>query len=237
MQGFVSDHYDALSDGDYADAYSMLDEESRQKISEEEWENARAGLGALSDPSRIASATVEGAYVSETQVPFTTNVRIAYEDGTSETMELGLVSEYVVDEAGDFRRHLTDEEVSSIEGSANIEDTASIPPASPESTTSGLSPEGEDQVREVAEQYYYAVDYESWDTTYYNLDSESKALFTEEEWIAKNRWYADNEGGTPRTRRSRPFAPSVGSVRGSPRTTGGKRLNRMSAWKNDVRDQ
>ena len=107
MQGFVSDHYDALSDGDYADAYSMLDEESRQKITEEEWEDARAGLGASGDPSRIASATVEGPYASETQVPFTTNVRISYEDGASETVELGLVSEYVVDEAGDFRRHLT----------------------------------------------------------------------------------------------------------------------------------
>ncbi|MDQ3360978.1 MAG: hypothetical protein M3534_04800 [Actinomycetota bacterium] len=194
MQGFVSDHYDALSDGDYADAYSMLDEESRQKITEEEWEDARAGLGASGDPSRIASATVEGPYASETQVPFTTNVRISYEDGASETVELGLVSEYVVDEAGDFRRHLTDGEVSSIEGSASTENTASVPPSSPEPTTFGLSPEGEDQVREAAEQYYYAVDYESWDTTYYNLDAESKALFTEEEWIAKNRWYAEIEG-------------------------------------------
>lgn len=194
MQGFVSDHFGALSDGDYADAYSMLDEESRQKITEEEWEDARAGLGASSDPSRIASATVEGPYVSETQSPFTTNVRISYEDGASETVELGLVSEYVVDEAGDFRRHLTDGDVSSIEGSASTENTASVPPSSPEPTTFGLSPEGEDQVREAAEQYYYAVDYESWGTTYYNLDVESKALFTEEEWIAKNRWYAETEG-------------------------------------------
>lgn len=194
MQGFVSDHYDALSDGDYTDAYSMLDEESRRKITEEEWEDAQAGLTTLGDASQIASATVEGPYVSETQVPFTTNVRIAYEDGTSETVELGLVSEYVVDEAGDFRRHLTDGEVSSIEGSANTENTGTTAYASPEPTTFGLSPEGEDQVREAAEQYYYAVDYESWDTTYYNLDSESKALFTQEEWIAKNRWYAEIEG-------------------------------------------
>ena len=57
----------------------------------------------------------------------------------------------------------------------------------PESTTSyGLEPEGEHQMRGAVEQYYYAVDYENWEYTYYNLDSESKALFTQEEWIAKN---------------------------------------------------
>ena len=37
------------------------------------------------------------------------------------------------------------------------------------------------------------MDYEEWPATYYNLDSESKALFTEEEWIKKNQWYADHE--------------------------------------------
>ncbi len=89
---------------------------------------------------------------------------------------------------------LTDEEVSSIEGSANTENTEPIASASPEPTTFGLSPEGEDQVREAADQYYYAVDNEVWDPTYYNLDAQSKALFTEEEWAQKNHWYADNEG-------------------------------------------
>lgn len=72
------------------------------------------------------------------------------------------------------------------------ETTSASPPASPEPTDFGLSPDGEDGVREAAEQYYYAVDYEAWDTTYYNLDAESKALFTEE-WTQKNQWYADNE--------------------------------------------
>ncbi len=35
---------------------------------------------------------------------------------------------------------------------------------------------------------------ESVATYYYNLDSESKVLFTEEEWTRKNQWYVDNEG-------------------------------------------
>ncbi len=63
-----------------------------------------------------------------------------------------------------------------------------------EPTDFGLSPGGEDDVRDAVEQYYHGVDSEVWDTTYYNLDVESKALFTEEEWIAKNRWYAETEG-------------------------------------------
>jgi hypothetical protein len=31
-----------------------------------------------------------------------------------------------------------------------------------------------------------------WAYTYENLDSETQALFTEEEWFAKNQWFADN---------------------------------------------
>lgn len=80
------------------------------------------------------------------------------------------------------------------------ETTSASPPASPEPTAVspeptnfGLAPGGEDDARNAAEQYYYAVDSEVWDTTYYNLDAESKALFTEEEWAQKNQWYADNE--------------------------------------------
>ena len=49
-------------------------------------------------------------------------------------------------------------------------------------------------VEEAAEDYYHAVDREDWGYTYENLDSDSKALFTEEEWAMKNQWYADNEG-------------------------------------------
>ncbi len=61
-----------------------------------------------------------------------------------------------------------------------------MPTASPE--------EVEPDVEEAVEDYYYAVDREDWAYTYENLDSESQALFTEEEWYQKNEWYADNEG-------------------------------------------
>ncbi len=54
--------------------------------------------------------------------------------------------------------------------------------------------EVEPDVEEAVEDYYYAVDREDWGYTYENLDSESQALFTEEEWYQKNQWYADNEG-------------------------------------------
>ena len=190
LQGFVSGYYDALSREDWAAAYSMLDEESKRKITEEDWARAQSNLAATGDVPPIASATVEGPYVSETQVPFSANVALAYEDGTSETVEVTLVSEYVVDEVGDFHRHLTDEEASYLKGFVG---EGSAEPTISETTDFGLSPD-EETAKEAAEQYYYAVDHEAWETTYYNLDSESKGLFTEEEWIAKNQWYADEEG-------------------------------------------
>jgi hypothetical protein len=52
----------------------------------------------------------------------------------------------------------------------------------------------ETEVVEAAEDYYQAVDQENWAYTYDNLDSQTKALFTEEEWYLKNQWFADNEG-------------------------------------------
>jgi hypothetical protein len=44
------------------------------------------------------------------------------------------------------------------------------------------------------EDYYDAVDREDWPYTYDSLDSQTKALFTEEEWYQKNEWFAANEG-------------------------------------------
>ncbi len=78
--------------------------------------------------------------------------------------------------------------------SASPGPTSSMTPESTASDAYGLEPEGEDQARGAVEQYYYAVDYENWAYTYYNLDSASRALFTQEEWIERNQWYADNEG-------------------------------------------
>ena len=33
---------------------------------------------------------------------------------------------------------------------------------------------------------------EDWDYTYEHLDSETRSLFTRDEWFQKNRWFADN---------------------------------------------
>lgn len=45
-----------------------------------------------------------------------------------------------------------------------------------------------------AENYYEAVDREAWAYTYDNLDSQTRSMFTEQEWSQKNQWFADNEG-------------------------------------------
>jgi hypothetical protein len=38
------------------------------------------------------------------------------------------------------------------------------------------------------------VDREDWGYTYANLDSQTKVVFTKEEWYLKNQWFADTEG-------------------------------------------
>jgi hypothetical protein len=43
------------------------------------------------------------------------------------------------------------------------------------------------------EDYYEAVDREDWVYTYQHLDSQTQAMFTEEEWHLKNQWFADTE--------------------------------------------
>jgi hypothetical protein len=47
---------------------------------------------------------------------------------------------------------------------------------------------------EAVEDYYQAVDREDWAYTYQNLDSQTRAMFTEEEWYLKNQWFADTNG-------------------------------------------
>jgi hypothetical protein len=68
------------------------------------------------------------------------------------------------------------------------------PSASASAASAQVSAGSETEVIEAAEDYYLAVDQENWVYTYDNLDSQTRALFTEEEWYAKNQWFADNEG-------------------------------------------
>lgn len=51
----------------------------------------------------------------------------------------------------------------------------------------------EAEVEQATRDYYEAVDREDWDYTYENLDSETREMFTEEEWYEKNQWFADHE--------------------------------------------
>jgi hypothetical protein len=55
-------------------------------------------------------------------------------------------------------------------------------------------PGSKSELIEAAVNYYQAVNQEDWAYTYDNLDSGTRSMFTEQEWYAKNKWYADNEG-------------------------------------------
>jgi hypothetical protein len=73
--------------------------------------------------------------------------------------------------------------------------TASSSASASASASAAQVPAGsETELIEAAEDYYQAVDQENWAYTYDNLDSQTQSMFTEEEWYAKNQWFADNEG-------------------------------------------
>jgi hypothetical protein len=77
--------------------------------------------------------------------------------------------------------------------------TASSSASAAQTASSSVSaaqvpPGSETELIEAAEDYYQAVAQEDWAYTYDNLDSQTRNMFTEEEWHAKNEWYADNEG-------------------------------------------
>jgi hypothetical protein len=77
----------------------------------------------------------------------------------------------------------------------NLKACESLPSSSartPPESTSG-SADLETRLRGAVEDYYWAVDREDWAYTYEHLGSQSKAMFTEEEWGLKNQWFADNE--------------------------------------------
>lgn len=61
-----------------------------------------------------------------------------------------------------------------------------------QSASSAIS---EAAAEEAAEDYYRAVGVEDWDYTYDHLDSETRSVFTREEWFKKNQWLA-GDGST-----------------------------------------
>jgi hypothetical protein len=67
------------------------------------------------------------------------------------------------------------------------------PKSSPDHGADRQEQVSETSLRQAVEDYYEAVDREDWSYTYQNLDSQTRAMFTEEEWYRKNQWFADNE--------------------------------------------
>jgi hypothetical protein len=73
-----------------------------------------------------------------------------------------------------------------------IGDASQIPGSAETPSTEEDQTEGD--LVEAVEDYYQAVDQEDWAYTYQNLDSQTRAVFDEEEWYLKNQWFADTEG-------------------------------------------
>ena len=65
-------------------------------------------------------------------------------------------------------------------------------PASADRQEEQAEEASEASLRQAVEDYYEAVSRRDWDYTYNNLDSQSRRLFTKEEWERKNQWFADN---------------------------------------------
>ncbi len=168
--------YDAANrDEDWEETYAMLDEESQQEFTEEEWAEKQQALkevnGTLSPLQSVSVDLPEG--VSDTSG----NVILYYQDGTSDTLVAGIPMAATSEEdAGEPKRTLTEEEISYLEQVSADGDTDDLAA----------------QVEEAAGDYYRAVGVGDFDYTYDALDSETQALFTREEWLQKNQWFAGN---------------------------------------------
>ena len=145
LEGFGRDYDEAMRRGDWEETYSMLDEESRQEFTEEEWAGKQQTLADEGGPpAPLESVGVE----QEEQVadgPVT--VRMSYKDGSDAAMT-ALIPQVVEDPAdsGVPKRLFTEEEVSELDGL-------------PQVLNEGFSPTG-DQVawaRKVAEAFTLSV--------------------------------------------------------------------------------
>jgi len=104
-QQFISDYYDAVGRQDWSATYSMLDSDTQAQFSEEEWTRKQQ---AREDAS--GAPPVESATITETSAEgegFIATVTLTYEDGT----EASLPGVAVYFEDGEFKRHLTDEDL------------------------------------------------------------------------------------------------------------------------------
>ncbi len=175
LEDFGREYDEANRGGDWEETYAMLDEESQQEFTEEEWAEKQQALrdadGPLSPLQSVSVDLPEG--VSDTSG----NVILYYQDGTSDTIVAGIPMAVTSEEdAGEPKRTLTEEEISYLEQ------------VSADGGTDDLVAEAEG----AAGDYYRAVGVGDFDYTYDALDSETQALFTREEWLQKNQWFAGN---------------------------------------------
>lgn len=108
-QRFIFDYYAAVGREDWAATYSMLDAASKLQFTEEEWIRKQQVREAASGAPPVESAII--AEISGEGAGFTATVNLAYEDGTQATLP-GIV---VYFEDGEFKRHLTDEDLAFLE--------------------------------------------------------------------------------------------------------------------------
>lgn len=186
LEEFGHEYDEANRSGDWGTTYSMLDEESQQQFTEEEWAKKQQALrdaeGPLAPLQSVSVDLPEG--VSDTSG----NVILYYQDGTSDTIVAGIpMAVTSEEEAGEPKRTLTEEEISYLEQVPTDDGGAETTESEPTASSDDLSAEAE----EAAGNYYRASGVEDWDYTYDNLDSETQSGFTREEWSQKNQWFAD----------------------------------------------
>ncbi len=163
----------------------MLEEESQQEFTEEEWVEKQQALKEVNGtPAPLESVTVD---LKEGQSDAPGKVSLHYEDGTQD--DLTVTTFRAVNNPNDDggpRLILSDVVVSYLRG---VPVNATPESTEPESTGTG---DLAAQAEEAAGDYYRAAGSQDWDYTYDALDSETQAMFTREEWIQKNQWFFDN---------------------------------------------
>ncbi len=181
LEEFGYEYDEANRREDWEATYAMLGEESRQEFTEEEWaEKQQVVRDANGTPAALESVAVE---LEEGVSDAPGTVTLNYEDGTQE--DLTVTTFRAVDgpnDDGGPRMILSDVAIAYLKGA---EDAARPGAPTPQREVF----EGEAEA--AAGDYYRAAGVQDWNYTYDNLDSETKGLFTREEWIQKNRWFAD----------------------------------------------
>jgi hypothetical protein len=114
IEGFINEYYAAIEDatgydsrGYWSTTYVMLDKASQEKFTLEEWENAQDLRWSSDIPRPLNSVEVQN--FDENQGVYNVTVALSYAGGTRDNESM-----IVYFEDGEFRRHLTEEEISEL---------------------------------------------------------------------------------------------------------------------------